>query len=159
MRGLASLLCLLFRNCRFELTATLERSRRWFTPSLLVLLQANPSTQMGCCSSKSSVDEDDPLTGTGVCQKQLHPPHTSTTGLQVIRVPGTTCATTTTSYFAMILKCCHRSGLLQPVGWQLCLLWNFLQLYFWTTAFFWLSSKATAVTRLLQHTPQHQLSR
>ena len=86
MRGFASLLCFLFRNCRFELTATL-RSRRRFTPSLLVLLQTSPSFQMGCCFSKSSVDEDDLLTGTGICQKQLYPPHISPTGLQVDMSP------------------------------------------------------------------------
>lgn len=85
MRGLASLLCFVFRNWRFELTATWERSRRrWFaSPIKLVLLQTQTASHMGCCTSKSNIDEDSPLTGTGICQKQLYPPHTSPTGLQV----------------------------------------------------------------------------
>lgn len=89
MRGLASLLCCLLRSCKFELTATLERSRRWFSPSILVLLQTHTPGQMGCCTSKASVEEDDPLTGTGICQKQLYPPHISPTGLQVELTPNT----------------------------------------------------------------------
>ncbi|KAL3138198.1 hypothetical protein ABBQ38_005422 [Trebouxia sp. C0009 RCD-2024] len=95
MRGLASLFCFIFRNWRFELTATWERSRRrWFaSPIQLVLLQTQTAPHMGCCTSKSTVEEDSPLTGTGICQKQLYPPHISPTGLQVRASTATWVAT------------------------------------------------------------------
>lgn len=90
MRGIASLVCLVFRNCRFELTANLGRSRKWFaSPVQLALWPASPTApgeDMGCCGSKPAEEAEDPLKGTGICEKQLHPPHISPTGLQVLRL-------------------------------------------------------------------------
>lgn len=87
MRGIAGLLCFAAGNFKFELTASLERSRKWFaSPVQLVLWQASVSDSgdiMGCCGSKAVEEADDPLTGSGICQKQLYPPHISPTGLQV----------------------------------------------------------------------------
>ena len=87
MRGIARLLYFILRSCKFELTASLQRSRSWFSsPLQLVLLQAQhrPDHQMGCCGSKAAVEENNPLSGTGICQKQLFPLHTSPTGLQAV---------------------------------------------------------------------------
>ena len=86
MRSITSLVLFAIGNCKFELTASLERSRKWFkSPVQLLLWQASLDApeEMGCCGSKAAVEAEDPLTGTGICQKQLYPPHISTTGLQV----------------------------------------------------------------------------
>lgn len=96
MRALANFLCFVFRNCSFELTASLQRSGRWLaSPVQLILLQARyPSGQdMGCCASKPNVEEDDPLSGTGICQKHLYATHFSPTGLQVRASTATWVAT------------------------------------------------------------------
>ncbi|DBA87178.1 TPA: hypothetical protein ACH3X2_005182 [Trebouxia sp. C0005] len=87
MRGIAGFFRFVFGNCKVELTASSERSRKWSaSPILRVLWQTsvgNLSIHMGCCSSKAPHEPEDPLTGTGICQKQLYPPHTSPTGFQV----------------------------------------------------------------------------
>ena len=107
MRGIAGCFRFVFGNCKVELTASLERSRKWFaSPILLVLWQTSVGASgehMGCCSSKAADEPEDPLTGTGICQKQLYPPHISPTGLQVQLSKGCAlCATTTTGTYSIL---------------------------------------------------------
>jgi hypothetical protein len=164
MRGIAGCFRFVFGNCKVELTASLERSRKWFaSPILLVLWQTSVGASgehMGCCSSKAADEPEDPLTGTGICQKQLYPPHISPTGLQVqlSRTTLSLCHHNHRNMFHTHIVCC-RFAHQQPAGLPACHLLSSRPSYVQTAACSLLSLKAKMTTKQQQPMLLHQCIR
>ena len=163
MRGIAGFFRFVFGNCKFELTASLERSRRWLSsPVLLVLWQTSvgASGDMGCCSSKAADEPEDPLTGTGICQKQLYPPHISPTGLQV-QLSKRMCSLCDHDHYNMFhthALCC-RFAHQRPAGLPACHLLSSRRSYVQTAACSLLFLKAKMTTKQQQPMLLHQCIR
>ena len=87
MRRIARWFFWILEHCTFQVTASLHLPGKLPAPPLRLTLWSttfSKDDRMGCCNSKTFEEVQDPLEGTGICEKQVYPIHLSPTGLQVL---------------------------------------------------------------------------